>query len=36
MAYSPEEQALRDSMIADIEKGITELSEILTGKTDNE
>lgn len=30
--YSEEEQKLRDELIAQIESGITELSEILTNK----
>jgi hypothetical protein len=30
--YSKEEQAFRDKLISDIEAGITELSEALTGK----
>ena len=30
--YSEEEQKLRDDLIAQIESGITELSEILTNK----
>jgi hypothetical protein len=34
--YSPEEQKLRDELIAQIESGLTELSETLTGKDEGQ
>lgn len=34
--YSPEEQKLRDELIAQIESGMTELTDILSGKDEGQ